>query len=398
MPGQAPVDVPSDVDLSEASGRSSTGAARPCRWVCGTRTRRSISGPASSRRPARPPRRSPATTDAWWPNRVQGTRRSAVRDEPLHGASPWTAVGGSASRSIRVDPGRLRWPSPGAAVALRTHPIDGRSRRTVMHLIAADRGRGSQQRLEKRSRVTPRPTPDPVRRRGGGGCRDDCARRSPRPSPRRRPPKPRRWSSAICSSSDRVAPSSRSQSSRKPVRETWVGNAGPRGNAELARSTIRTLSASVAVTAGSARTAYGSPSRPASATSNEPARSTARHQPDDQRCHPHQEGKRGNDGGIQRHGADPPECDRWDDHEGEQHEAPASPFGERRPPAAVANHSQRREAGHGDDSEDDQLRHRHRRRPSARANPVAMPLTATRRACSQPSSRAIVNCSYLNQL
>ena len=46
---------------------SSTGAARPCRWVCGSRARRSISGPTSSRKPARPPRRSPAMTDAWWP-------------------------------------------------------------------------------------------------------------------------------------------------------------------------------------------------------------------------------------------------------------------------------------------------------------------------------------------
>ena len=59
------------MDLSGASGRSSTGAARPCRWVCGTRALRSISGPTSSRKPARPQRRSPAATDAWWPPALQ---------------------------------------------------------------------------------------------------------------------------------------------------------------------------------------------------------------------------------------------------------------------------------------------------------------------------------------
>ena len=37
------------IGRGEASGRSSTGAARPCRWASGMRPRRSTSGPMSSR-------------------------------------------------------------------------------------------------------------------------------------------------------------------------------------------------------------------------------------------------------------------------------------------------------------------------------------------------------------
>src|SRR6478672_5182885 len=38
------------IDLCGASARSSTGEARPCRWVCDTRAERSIFGPTSSRK------------------------------------------------------------------------------------------------------------------------------------------------------------------------------------------------------------------------------------------------------------------------------------------------------------------------------------------------------------
>jgi hypothetical protein len=67
--------------LSGASVRSSTGAAKPYGWVCGTRRRRSISGPTSSRKPARPPSRSPATINAWWPLAFRRGRRFPDRTE-----------------------------------------------------------------------------------------------------------------------------------------------------------------------------------------------------------------------------------------------------------------------------------------------------------------------------